>query len=80
MIDIKEDRPAKPWDLLNKKVGRVSEAIAEQRYSVCKSCDELSELTRQCSLCNCFMKLKVTLPNAECPKGNWGMSEKVEEW
>jgi hypothetical protein len=77
---IKEDRPARPWDLLNRKVGRVSEEIADNRYLLCKGCDRLAPITNHCLECGCFMKLKVTLPNASCPLGKWGLEEKVSEW
>jgi len=77
---IKEDRPVKPWDLLNTKMGRVSNEIADQRYSICNSCEKLMNFPKVCKECGCFMKLKVTLPQAYCPLEKWGQEEKESEW
>jgi len=74
-----EDRPARPWDLLNEKVGRVSEQKADKRYSICKDCEYLGKFSF-CKRCGCNMRLKVTLPNAFCPAGFWGIEEKDGEW
>ena len=65
------DRPARPWDLFNKKLGRVQETIAAERLAICKACPKLL-MTGQCSECGCFMAAKVKLPNAECPLHKWG--------
>ena len=66
------DRPARPWDIFNKNVGRVEERIAEERMSICKECPEYVSLTHQCKECGCVMNTKTKLPNAECPLGKWG--------
>ncbi len=76
----KEDRPARPWDIFNNRIGRVSSDIADKRYSICISCPKIVPVTRQCLECGCFMKIKTTLPNAECPIGKWGKEEKYDEW
>jgi hypothetical protein len=76
----KEDRPAKPWDIFNKKIGRVSNEVAETRYKICINCPKIVPVTRQCLECGCFMKIKTTLPNAECPLGKWGKEQKTDEW
>lgn len=44
---------------------------ANERYRVCKECDKFINLTKQCSICKCFMPLKVRLAFEECPKGKW---------
>jgi len=64
-------RSAKPWDIFNKKIGRVTEIIADQRMLICKDCPFLIKATNQCKKCGCFMNLKTKLPNASCPIGKW---------
>jgi hypothetical protein len=68
----KPERPARPWDLLNKNIGRVETEIAGERLSICKECPFYISTTHQCKECKCFMDLKTKLPNAECPIGKWG--------
>jgi len=66
------ERPARPWDLFNKNLGRVDEGIAAQRFDICLECPQLIKLTNQCKECGCIMSAKTKLPNAECPLGKWG--------
>jgi hypothetical protein len=66
-----ENRPARPWDLFNKKIGRVEGETAQKRLDICTSCPELIKATHQCKQCGCIMNLKVKLPNASCPLGKW---------
>jgi len=47
----------------------VSADVAEQRMSICRSCDELH--MGICGVCKCVMKIKTTLGPAECPLGKW---------
>ena len=65
------DRPARPWDMFNKNIGRVQDKIHEERMSICLQCPELIKLTKQCKKCGCLMEAKTKLPNAECPLGKW---------
>jgi hypothetical protein len=67
-------RPARPWDLFNKNLGRVGDVIAEERLAICKACPKLLP-TGNCVECGCFMSQKVKLPNAECPLHKWGQVE-----
>lgn len=69
---------AKPWDLLNPNIGRVSEDIEMSRFSECLDCDRFIHITNQCKECGCFMNLKTKLPNAECPLGKWGQEPKEQ--
>ena len=69
MADISE-RPARPWDLFNKNLGRVQGEIAEQRMATCRACEHFL-ITQQCSQCGCIMLAKTRLPNAFCPVGKW---------
>lgn len=66
------EKKARPWDLFNKNIGRVTDEIGTQRLSICKSCPEFINATNQCKECKCFMTLKTKLPNAECPLKKWG--------
>lgn len=65
------ERPARPWDLFNKNLGRVETDIAEERFDICLQCPKLIKLTSQCKECGCLMNQKVKLPNASCPLGKW---------
>ena len=61
----------RPWDLLDPSVERVTDNVAEERYSICLGCPELLKLTKQCKKCGCFMSVKTRLKNASCPIGKW---------
>lgn len=71
MTDDKAKRQARPWDLFNKNIGRVSEKIHAERMAICVECPELIQLTKTCKKCGCFMDAKTKLPNAYCPIGKW---------
>jgi hypothetical protein len=64
-------RPARPWDIFNKNLGRVTEIVSKERMELCKACPHYVALTQQCTKCGCFMELKTKLPNAVCPIGKW---------
>jgi hypothetical protein len=64
-------RPARPWDLFNKNIGRVQTEVAAERFEICKACPEYIKTTHQCKECGCIMNAKVKLPNAFCPLGKW---------
>ena len=66
---------AKPWDLINPNIGRVSQDVLEKRLSICSSCEHFIKLTKQCKKYGCFMRLKGSLPHAECPVGKWGKED-----
>jgi hypothetical protein len=74
MAESPYDRAARPWDLLNRKLGRVDRQTAAQRLQLCQECPKLVRLTRQCTECGCFMPAKVKLPNASCPLEKWGQT------
>lgn len=46
-------------------------AEADLRLSICRQCDKLSALN-VCSMCGCFMPVKVKLRAVECPLRRWG--------
>lgn len=66
-----EDKKVRPWDLFNSKMPRASEELYDERLEICMSCEHLVSLTKQCSLCKCFMVQKTKLANASCPVGKW---------
>jgi hypothetical protein len=72
-----ENKKARPWDLFNKNIIRVSSDIADERMSVCLGCEHFLKITGQCKECGCFMKAKTLLPHAECPIGHW-KAQRVE--
>lgn len=63
------DRPARPYDLFNKALGRVETVVAEERLAICGGCPMLK--LGVCQECHCIMALKVKLPNASCPLHKW---------
>jgi hypothetical protein len=69
------DKNVRPWDLFNKKMGRVSNEIYMERISMCKDCPELLKATFQCKKCGCFMKQKSKLAAASCPLKKWDSQE-----
>lgn len=76
--EAKNIRTAKPWDLFNDEIGRVSNDVFKKRLEICKSCPHLMKWTNQCKECGCFMDLKAKLPNASCPIHKWGTAEKAK--
>ena len=66
-----EERPARPWDLWNKDIGRVAEEVTAARLAVCKGCDRYFSLMHLCVECGCVMEAKALLPNAYCPLRKW---------
>lgn len=76
------ERPARPWDLFNKNLGRVQTEVADERFAICQGCEHYIKSTHQCKECGCIMNAKVKLPNASCPVGKWDVvrvSYKEEE-
>lgn len=61
----------RPWDLLNPNTEYAEESEADRRYSICKGCSELIDLTKQCKQCGCIMSLKTKLQHATCPLNKW---------
>jgi hypothetical protein len=63
---------ARPWDLVNPKIGRVDDEIYKARYEDgCLKCEHLINITKTCRKCGCFMTEKAKLPHASCPVGKW---------
>ena len=66
-----EERKARPWDLLNPNIEKLSEELSIQRLNICNQCEELIKITKQCKKCGCFMAAKTKLQKATCPIGKW---------
>jgi hypothetical protein len=64
-------RSAKPWDILNPKIEKVTSEVQKTRYSICEKCPRFFSMTNQCLECGCFMNIKTHLSNATCPLNNW---------
>lgn len=47
-----------------------NEAKQTARIEVCSACPNLGENSR-CSLCGCYMNLKVRLEGSKCPASKW---------
>jgi len=62
---------ARPWDLLNPNIGRVSDEVKKLRMEFCTGCEFFISLTQQCTKCGCHMPWKTGLPHASCPVGKW---------
>jgi hypothetical protein len=72
------NKPARPWDMVNPSIGRVSSDVQKQRMEICNGCEFLFKLSKQCRKCGCFMEMKTQLPHAECPIGKWSPAEAAE--
>jgi hypothetical protein len=60
-----------PWHVLNKHLLQSPKITQTERYSICLACEHFNQTTKQCSVCKCFMKLKVKLVESACPIGRW---------
>jgi len=61
----------RPWDLIDPRSDFATEQVAEDRYSICLTCPQLIQLTKQCKKCGCVMPVKTKLAKAVCPIGKW---------
>ena len=66
-----QKRIAKPWDLLDPNMPRVTDKVRQERINACNGCEFLIKFTKQCKKCGCFMKAKSLIPWASCPVGKW---------
>jgi hypothetical protein len=47
-------------------------SVAAERLETCKACDHYKKDTTQCDICQCFMPIKTSFANVECPLDKWG--------
>jgi len=66
-----QKRVARPWDILDPNMPKVTEKIRKERIDACMGCENLIKFTKQCKKCGCFMKVKSNIPWASCPIGKW---------
>ena len=59
------------FDLFDPNQPRSDKELIEYRLNICKQCPWLDKRTIRCRKCGCFMKLKSTLRQAECPINKW---------
>lgn len=48
----------------------VPEEVQKERISICNKCDKLT-ITRQCSVCLCFVDAKCKFRQEHCPLDKW---------
>lgn len=58
-------------DELTGKAEYVTKEEKLRRLSICQKCDHLTKVTRQCSLCGCFVDAKTKYAKAECDAQKW---------
>jgi hypothetical protein len=59
------------FDILDKSKYSNNKMEIDKRISICEGCEHFIKITKQCSKCGCFMKLKTRLTDASCPIGKW---------
>tara|TARA_R100000734_G_C3299987_1_gene90758 strand:+ start:702 stop:1100 length:399 start_codon:yes stop_codon:yes gene_type:complete len=55
-----------------------TDEVYKDRLAICKSCKHYFELTGQCGICLCFMKIKARLSHLSCPKKYWNKTTDIE--
>lgn len=58
-------------DLFDPSQPRSDKELIESRLKICNTCEWFNKRLVKCRQCGCFMKLKSTLKQAECPIGKW---------
>ncbi len=59
------------FDLFDPKQPRSDQSLIEERLKVCNSCEWFDKRLARCRKCGCFMRMKSTLKQAQCPIGKW---------
>jgi hypothetical protein len=59
------------FDLFDPNQPRSDKELIESRLAICNTCEWFDKRMVKCRKCGCFMKLKSTLKQAECPIGKW---------
>lgn len=71
IIEANKASEVSPLDMFNPNTEWVDDELYNKRYSICLSCPELINLTKQCKKCGCFMTVKSKMKVATCPLGKW---------
>ena len=58
-------------DLFDPNEPRSDRELIESRLEICNQCPNFNKILIKCRKCGCFMRLKSTLKNAQCPIGKW---------
>jgi hypothetical protein len=58
-------------DLFDPNQPRSDRELIESRLKICNECEWFHKGLAKCRKCGCFMKLKSTLKQAECPIQKW---------
>ena len=61
----------------NSNARRYIKIIMNERYKICKICDQFNNTLKTCQICHCFMPIKTKLPQAECPLKKWTAQEQI---
>jgi hypothetical protein len=59
------------FDLFDPNQERSDRELIEYRLKICNSCEWFDKRLAKCRKCGCFMKLKSTLRQAQCPVNKW---------
>lgn len=55
-----------------KKVSDVDKKLSgKQRLEICKKCDKYINSVGVCSVCKCFMPIKINIWGSNCPINKW---------
>ena len=58
-------------DLFDPNQPKSDAELIKYRLDICNSCEWLDKRLTRCRQCGCFMKLKSTLRQAQCPLHKW---------
>jgi hypothetical protein len=67
----KEKYSTTPLDFLKPSTEYAETELSKQRMDICRSCEFLISLTKQCKKCGCFMPAKTIIEKSKCPIGKW---------
>jgi len=50
---------------------KVTDAVRQERLSICGNCEHFYSPAKRCQVCGCYMELKTQFANMKCPKNYW---------
>jgi len=50
---------------------KVDELIRENRFDICKTCDQFHQKSQLCKTCGCYIPAKTWLKSTSCPLKKW---------
>ena len=69
--EYKEKNGLIPLDSTNLETLELTDPVAAERLSICRTCPELVSSVNQCKKCGCYIELKAKSDSAKCPLGKW---------